>query len=810
MKLVIAEKPSVARELARVLGVTNKKENYLEGNGYAVTWAVGHLVKLADPDAYGWEKWSLQDLPMLPEPFKLETIKNVSSQFKTVKELFSACDEIIVATDAGREGELIFRYIYQLSGCKKPFKRLWVSSLTDEAIKQGFNNLKQGNLYDNLFFAAKGRSECDWLVGMNATRALTLSANTGGVLSLGRVQTPVLAMICSRFLENTNFKPEAFYELSITLDKGERKLKANYLKTFKDKSEAEDIKAKLGKSATCTKAEKKEKSEAAPLLYDLTSLQQDGNKKFGFSAQKTLDLAQDLYEKYKVLTYPRTGSRYLSDDMKTEVPKLWKMLAKTSKYSAHCESLASNPLSKRPFDNDKVTDHHALLPTEVDGKNVELPDDHRKLYDAVVTRFLAAFSENCIKEVTSLEFDCSGYVFKASGTVIQKEGWRKVESEPEKEEDKEEDENQTLPKVDMGDVLTKSADSVKEKFTKPKAIHTESSLLKLMETAGKELEDDSLTEAIKDSGLGTPATRAATIETLFDRNYIERKKKSLVPTDLGLSVYNLVKDKQIASVEMTAKWEKQLNDISLGKAQLASLMLGVKDYAKLIVSELVESGKNMEIETYPCPKCQANLKPAGSKLECVKVGCGFVLWKKCFQKDLSESDIKALLTGKETRLIKGFISSSQKKFDAKLKLEDFKIKPIFEGASTAAPSTDIGERKKVVLGELNGKEVVAGVGQYGTYILFDGKYTNVKGKEVSEVTLELAKEFLSAPVSPKQDALATFGKYKVVHTQKGIRITDGEIFCQLPRGVVDYNTLDEKACKGAIDSLKDWIKKNKK
>ncbi|QHT66250.1 DNA topoisomerase III [Rhodocytophaga rosea] len=594
MKVVIAEKPSVAREYARVLGATYRKDGYLEGNGYQVTWAIGHLVRLADAEEYGFEKWKLEDLPIIPDSFKLTITgdEGLKKQFNVIKGLFANATEIIVGTDAGREGELIFRYIYQVSGCTKPFKRLWISSQTDQAIRDGFNKLKSGTDYDNLYFAARSRSEADWLVGINATRALTLSSRAKSVLSLGRVQTPVLCMICFRYLEHINFKPESYWDLYIGLEKDKKKFKAKHPVAFKNAEEAEAAKAKITTTATCMRAETKKVLEQAPLLFDLTSLQQETNKKFGFTAQKTLDIAQELYEKYKLITYPRTGSRYLSDDIYPKIPQLLDVVANKSKFTAHAHLLKAAPISKRPINNDKVTDHHALLPTETNPMGVNIPPDAEKLYDLIVTRFLAAFSPPCEKEVTQLDFLSGGLLFKASGSVIIVPGWRAVEEEvKEKEEDT--DENQKLPKVYQGDVLPVNDPAVIKKMTKAKPIHSESSLLKLMETAGKELEDDELRQAIKECGIGTPATRASVIETLFERKYIDREKKKIIPTEKGLQVYELVKDQPIASVSMTGNWEKALNLIAEGKRNYSQFIVGIHTYTNEVVSTLKQAGLSM-------------------------------------------------------------------------------------------------------------------------------------------------------------------------------------------------------------------------
>lgn len=604
MKVVIAEKPSVAREYARILGATQRREGYQEGNGYAVTWAIGHLVQLADAEAYGCEKWRLEDLPILPEPFQLAVTgdEGLRKQFNVIKDLFARAEEIIVGTDAGREGELIFRYIYQVSGCDKPFKRLWISSQTDQAIREGFRNLRPGTEYDNLYFAARSRSEADWLVGINATRALTLSARAKSVLSLGRVQTPVLAMICDRYLEHVNFKPEAYWLLSIGLEKDGQKFKARHPPVFKTAEDAEAARQKVEPTATCTKAETKKVFEGAPLLFDLTSLQQETNKRFGFSAQQTLDLAQALYERHKLITYPRTGSRYLTDDIYPKIPALLDVVAGKPKFTAHANGLRQRPISRRPINNEKVTDHHALLPTETNPNAARLSPDEEKLYDLIVTRFLAAFSPPCEKEVTVLEFLSGGLLFRASGSVILVPGWRAVEEEvkeagkkgnkkeDKKEDDDAEEENQSLPKVHVGDVLPVKDPAVVKKMTKAKPVHTESSLLKLMETAGKELDDEELRQAIKECGLGTPATRAAVIETLFTREYIARDKKKIVPTEKGLQVYGLVKDRSIASVGLTGNWEKALNLIARGERNYEQFIGAIHRYAQKVVDGLREAG----------------------------------------------------------------------------------------------------------------------------------------------------------------------------------------------------------------------------
>lgn len=592
MRVIIAEKPSVAREYARILKANTKREGFFEREGVAVTYAFGHLVTLADPEVYGYDKWLIEDLPILPEKFMLSisTNQGAKKQFDVIQALFKKASEIIVGTDAGREGELIFRYIYEMTGSKAPFQRLWISSLTDKAILEGFRNLKPGKDYDFLAQAAKSRSEADWIVGINATRALTLSARSKTVLSLGRVQTPVLCMICNRYLENKNFVPEPFWDLYILLEKDEKEFKAKHIQSFPTEEEANQALAKISDKAQCVLAETKKGQDQPPLLFDLTSLQQETNKKFGLSATETLNIAQALYEKYKLISYPRTGSRYLTDDLYETIPSLLEVVSKKERFKSFASQLIGSPISKRPFNDKKVTDHHALLPTETNPASINLPVMEEKIYDLIVTRFLSAFSPPCQKEITKLQFESGQLLFNASGTVIIEPGWREVELELKNKDD----EDQELPSIKKGDVLPVKEPLIQKKMTRPKPIHTEGSLLKLMETAGKELEDEALKEVIKDAGIGTPATRASIIETLFHRKYIERDKKKLIPTDLGLELYELIKDKSIGSVELTGKWEKALNGIVDGTKNYEDFIKAIHQYTHSVVNNLKEVGGSMQ------------------------------------------------------------------------------------------------------------------------------------------------------------------------------------------------------------------------
>lgn len=622
MKIVIAEKPSVGRELARVFGATTKKDGYIEGKGYSFTWAFGHLLQLAPPQEYGFIGWRRQHLPMLPQKFKLAIRKiktkdgmvedpGVRKQLDIIKMLFDEATEIIVATDAGREGELIFRYIYYYLRCKKPFKRLWISSQTDEAIKEGFRNLKPGNDYDTLFNSAHCRSESDWLVGMNATQALSISAGNRSVLSLGRVQTPTLAMICFRFLEIKNFVPQTYYQLAIQLDKDGQLFKAISVNNFNSKEEAQglfdqiaDVASGVPNGGKILSVEAKPRKEPPPLLHDLSSLQQEANKRKGFTADQTLSLLQGLYES-KLVTYPRTGSRYIGDDVFAGIPALIEKLKDHKDFGKQAEFLMTAKLSKKSVNAKKVTDHHAILPT---GESpYQLSGDKQAIYDMIVGRMLESFHQECIKEITKISIE-SGSLFTANGTVIRSAGWRSVFNE--NDEEKKDEENPSLPKVKAGEELPIVNKALLEKQTKPKPMYNEASLLKALETSGKDIEDEELRYAMKDSGLGTPATRAAIIETLINREYITREKRNLVPTSKGLAVYDVVKDQKIAQAELTGQWEKRLEEIRSG-ASVTEFKMEITEYTKLITQEMLMAGNTLAMKLNP-PKEEPKEAPKES------------------------------------------------------------------------------------------------------------------------------------------------------------------------------------------------------
>ena len=668
MKTIIAEKPSVAREIARIVGATKREEGYFEGGGYAVTWAFGHLVQPAMPDGYGVRGFVRDNLPIIPGTFTLvprqtKTDKGykpdngVVSQIKTITRLFNGSEQIIVATDAGREGELIFRYLYLYIGCATPFVRLWISSLTDKAIREGMRNLEAGSKYDNLYLAAKARSEADWLVGINGTQALSIAAGHG-TYSVGRVQTPTLAMVCERYWENRRFTPEAFRQLHIATDGcgDDEVVKFSSSEKWEEKAPAMELydKVKAAGFATVTKAERKEKTEETPLLYDLTTLQKEANAKHGFTAEQTLETAQKLYEK-KLITYPRTGSRYIPEDVFAEIPKLLAFIGNLPEWEGKIQAKAVPP--RRSVDGGKVTDHHALLVTGE--KPLFLAKEDNIIYNMIAGRMIEAFSEKCVKDVTAVTAECAGVEFAVKGSVVKQAGWRAVYGE-EKEET-------VIPGWHEGDTLPLKGSSTTEGKTKPKPLHTEATLLSAMETAGREIEDDALRQAMKDCGIGTPATRAAVIETLFKRGYMERRKKSLVPTEKGLALNSVVKTMRIADVAMTGEWEKELARIERGELSAGTFRREIEAYTREITSELLSCDKlfGSRDSGCACPKCgTGRMRFYGKVVRCDNEGCGLPVFRLKASRMLSDDEIKELLTTGKTKLLKGFKSKQGKSFDA--------------------------------------------------------------------------------------------------------------------------------------------------
>ena len=682
---IIAEKPSVARDIARIVGATSKQDGYMEGCGYVVTWAMGHLIALAMPETYGFSAYKAEDLPIRPNPFQLvvrqvrkdkEYVSDPAAlkQLKVIRSCFDKADRIIVATDAGREGELIFRYIYHHLGCRKPFDRLWISSLTDKAIREGLSNLKPGSHYDNLYHSAKARSEADWLVGINASRALSI-ARKGGY-SLGRVQTPTLAMVCRRYIVNRDFSSVPFWKLSVLTEKEGLSLKAIGSRNYENEASAQTALAAL-RSQSRLKVElvaRKVGGTPPPLLYDLTALQKDANKRHGFSADKTLSIAQSLYEK-KITTYPRTGSRYISEDVFEEIPTL---LRKTG-------IPLSNPLNRHSVDNAKITDHHAIIPTGETPSG--LSADEATVYQMVVNRFVEAFSPNSEEERMLVRFtDCTNtFTWKACRQISL--GWKAVQKELVTDAEKKETENDdelvlpSLPDLTEGEVLSLVSAEITEHKTKPKPLYTEATLLSAMENAGKEVEDAESKKAMAACGIGTPATRANIIETLILRDYIRRDKKAIIPTEKGLAVYEIVKDKKIANAEMTGAWELALAAIEAGKMPSDKFSQGINSYVGTICEELLPlSSEQKSYPVYRCPKCgQQSVGIYAKVAKCRHETCGFHVFREVCGILLSEDNIRDLISSGRTPILKGLTSKAGKKFNARLVLgEDYATSFEFE------------------------------------------------------------------------------------------------------------------------------------
>lgn len=597
MIVCIAEKPSVARDIARILGATASHKGYIEGNGYQVTWTFGHLCTLKEPDDYTpmWKRWALGSLPMIPQRFGIKLIedKGVAEQFAVIERLMQAADGIINCGDAGQEGELIQRWVMQKAQAKCPVKRLWISSMTDEAIRDGFRTLKDQEEYKPLYLAGLSRAIGDWLLGMNATRLYTLKyGQNRQVLSVGRVQTPTLALIVNRQKEIDNFKPEPYWVLStvyrdtlFTATKGK----------FTNKEEGEQSFAQIeGKPFTITDVQKKAGREAPPHLYDLTSLQVDCNKKFSMSAETTLNVIQSLYEK-KLTTYPRVDTQYLSDDI---YPKCAATLRGLRGYEAFTQPLAGKPLpkSKKVFDSSKVTDHHAIIPTGVPAQS--LTDLERNVYDLIARRFISVFYPDCKFSTTTATGRVDEVDFKVSGKQILAPGWRVLYAKDVPQDDndssKQQDEERTLPAFTKGESGPHKP-TLTEKWTSPPPYYTEATLLRAMETAGKFVEDEELRAALKENGIGRPSSRANIIETLFKRHYIRRERKKIVATPTGIELIGIIKEELLKSCELTGIWEKKLRDIEHKKYDAGQFIDELKQQITTIVNDVLADNSNRHV-----------------------------------------------------------------------------------------------------------------------------------------------------------------------------------------------------------------------
>lgn len=683
-------------DIARVVGATEKHDGYMSGNGYMVTWAFGHLVSLALPKQYGYTRPSASNLPILPDPFQLiirqtktakgmVTDKAAAKQLNIIDHVFSECESIIVATDAGREGELIFRFIYSHLGYTKPFKRLWISSLTDEAIQKGMANLKEGTEYDSLFMAADCRAKADWLIGINASSALALSSGMGNN-SLGRVQTPTLAMICARYRENRNFVSTNYWQLHITLGKGNTYRQFRYTEDLKDKEEAENLftQLKAYPSALITKVERKNVYQGQPLLYDLTTLQKDCNIHLDLSAEKTLEIAQSLYEK-KLISYPRTSSRYIPEDVFREIPSLLRMVLRMEQFKHLTEEYDIMKIPKKSVNDKKITDHHALIITGDYPR--ELSGLEKTVYHMIAGRMLEAFGSRCEKESLLLEASFEDLLFRSHSLKILSPGWRNVFNRSEDKEEDEKESDEGYAEFEEGENVKVGGHSLVQKKTMPKPLYTEATLLTTMETAGKQIADETLREAMKEQGLGTPATRAAIISTLFKREYIERAGKSLVPTEKGLFIYDAVKDMRIADVEMTGNWEKTLSNIEHRAASPETFMTAIGIYTRQVTQEVLSLRFPESLSgTITCPKCGTGKVIIRQKLaKCDNEKCGLLVFRKFLNKELTDQHIEQLFSSGSTKLIKGFKGKKGNTFDAKL-VFDKEYNLIFEFPKSSSKS----------------------------------------------------------------------------------------------------------------------------
>ncbi|MBE2318456.1 DNA topoisomerase 3 [Solirubrobacter sp. CPCC 204708] len=692
--LVIAEKPSVGRDLTRALpGAFQKHEGYLESETHVITWAVGHLVQLAEPDEYDakYKKWRMADLPIVPDRFKLVVRDERSrKQMTVITRMLKREDvsDVVNACDAGREGELIFAWTFEKAGAKKPVRRLWLSSMTAKAIKDAFAALRPASEFDLLEQAARSRSEADWIVGMNATRAATirLRSSFDGAVSLGRVQTPTLALIARREEEIRAFVPEPYWLVDATFETVDdpRRYSGRYhagsQPRLKTAAEAEAIVAAVqGGRGEITKLEKTKRSEKPPLLYDLTSLQREANTRFGFSARRTLAAAQRCYEEHKVLTYPRTNSRFLPTDMIPEIKPIAGMLGTQREYaraSAYVTGLDVLPLG-RVINDAKVTDHHAIIPTNSEHKLDKLSDDDRRVYDMVARRFLAVFHPDAVFENTRLETVVAEHVFRTRGRVLLEPGWRGVYGEGLEERAGDDDEapDQQLPKLVQGEQADVREVGSEEKITQPPRRYSDASLLGAMETAGKLVDDEELREAMKDSGIGTPATRAAIIERLIDVGYVERDGRSLVCTEKGLGVIRLLGEHSLTSPSLTGEWEHRLSKIEEGNEARSKFMADIAEFANSTVHELDEKLKDIKIPRAnlgPCPVCGHDIVENRKGFSCWSredAGCGFVIWKNKAGKTLAPAVARELIAkGRTEKPVTGFKGRSGRSFRAKLAL----------------------------------------------------------------------------------------------------------------------------------------------
>ena len=747
MKVVLAEKPSVARDIAKYLKATQQGKGFFKGEDWVVTWAFGHMVELQEPEEYNptWKSWRLSNLPIIPTEFKLRSRKDGSAheQLLTIKRLFEEADEIVCATDAGREGELIFRYILTWTECEsKPCQRLWISSLTNAAIEKGFKQLAPSSDYDRLYHAAKCRSEADWIVGLNATRFFTVEYGQRNLLlSLGRVQTPILAMVVNRDLEIEYFEAKDFWEIHTLCATATFKHTGG---KFEDPAKAQAILEKVtGQALTIQSVTKKNENANPPQLYDLTSLQQDMNKRYGFTADQTLKLAQSLYES-KYLTYPRTDSRYLSTDIEPTIPPLLEALRRIKPKEIEPLDFAKLNFNNRIVDDAKVSDHHAIIPTEVLGDH--LAGDERKLYDAVVTRLIAVFYPPCIKAVTEVDALSAEEPFRARGKVLIDAGWQalypkeasQASESPKKSGAKADEAVQELPDFQEGESHPHQPSMPQFKTSAPKRFN-EATLLQLMETAGKIVTDEALKEALKDKGVGTPATRASIIEVLIQRKYVERKKKNLISTESGRGLISLVQDERLKSPELTGDWEFRLKQVERGEYDAAQFMSEVGAYTREILE--CTAAKTIDLQKLgPCPICNAAVMRGRTAYGCSrwKAGCKFVLPAEVWGLKLEPQLAREILSHKRSLtphplLVKGEKCFATLHLDKKGKLHH----ELADVATKASGDEALGECPSC------GGDIIVGSKAYGCSNWRNGcKFVIWKTIAQKEISSEIAAQLL--------------------------------------------------------------------
>ncbi len=774
MKVVLAEKPSVARDLAKFLGAGSRGNGFFEGNGWRVTWAFGHMVELQEPEDYRpeWKVWRLSDLPVIPEAFQLRARKDGSAaeQLRTIERLFREADEIVCATDAGREGELIFRYILTWAGCEgKPCRRLWISSLTAAAIEKGFGNLQPLEKFDRLYRAAKCRSEADWIVGLNATRFFTLEYGKRKLLlSIGRVQTPILAMIVNRDLEIEYFKPKDFWEVH-TVCRG-----ATFKHTEGKFDEAEKgqavVEAAREHPLVVQSVSKKKENANPPQLYDLTSLQQDMNRMYGFTADQTLRLAQGLYES-KHLTYPRTDSRYISSDIQPTIAPLLEALRKLKPEEIGALDLGKLIFNKRIVDDKKVSDHHAILPTEVLGDR--LGGDERKLYDAVVVRLIAVFYPPCVQAVTVVDALAGEIPFRARGKVLLDPGWRALygTAAPEDSDgakDGKGEAAQEMPDFRKGE-SNPHEPSLQQFKTSPPKRFNEATLLQLMETAGKSVTDEALKEALKEKGVGTPATRAAIIEVLIQRKFVERRKKNLISTEFGRGLISLVRDERLKSPELTGDWEFRLKKIERGEYDPEKFMAEVADYTREILRDT--SAKTVDTGNLgPCPVCNAPVIRGKRAYGCSewKSGCKFVLPGEIWGVTLGAELAREILVHKRSLRPHSVEVEGKKVFATLVLGKEGELG--YEAVDVVKTS---GGTERMGACPVCGGDVVEGKKAYGCSNWENGcRFTIWKTIARKEISVEIAAQLLENGVT---EVLAGFTSKAGKEFEAKLAVVDGEV-----------------------------------